>query len=758
MFGCRHASIFRPPQLPPNVRQAFERSAEAITSNSNQDNTQHHHRYYYTEAQPPPKQQQQLQPKSSTDGYIESRKDAIHKARAGEILVKDSVLYNNETPAVSQLVQKPKLTQQQQLQLQLRLQQQQQQMQLMGATIRRNYWPQIDNAVTSITSKAAAAGQAVKNLLKVGFFSTFDNVNAAVEHKKHKIASYLIQAAQEHKFALQQAKEQEQYKQQLKLAAATLGGGIGPAGNGNGIGSGVVGATGLLGSAIGGGVGIGAGPIATGVGAAVAAAVSGVTQHIPLNNQPSLLPLAKPLHSLIPLKQQLAKNVIQHFAKHLKKPIKKPLIAPPWIVYSKTKTLPTTTVSEGYIHTFDNKYMPPNFGPPNERNPYADMGVTSYKHFEDTILRELEEKEERKVEATMHTLFDDQYVVKETLEGTKPGSSQEWTPTFNSHDSNGLFVSKPITSFTQSSFDRPYLDVRPVVENTDEVPPAQPTLFVFPAHADANELQEASNQHSVTITAADAKTPLNGTTAANSTTTEKPNYPAYFIKQQQELRKLQQKLVRSKSVYGNKVSDVATSTTVSPKSTAHMKRNRGKSPYGRKSPTKTTSSTTSSTTISPTTLAPPTTTSTTVSPIFFFNMNGTDDGFQPMMPSEIKAMKIKKPTDLRIKLQNSGVNGAIRQRSSTSSPIQAQASHVHISVVSAPDTSKSTSSSSSRAKWTAGSRNSNHDMKGSSTRHAPKKALKSPTAASTNATTNANQKRNRGTIKFSDSLHQPQTS
>lgn len=755
--------------MPPHVRRAFERSAEAITSNSNQDNTQHHHQYYYTEPQAsssPPKQQQQLQPKVSTDGYIESRKDAIHKPRAGEILVKDSVLYNNETPASSQQQKQKQLqTTQQQLQQQLQQQrlqqqQQQQQMQLMGATVRRNYWPQIDNAVTSITSKAAAAGQAVKNLLKVGFLSTFDNVNAAVEHKKHKIASYLIQAAQEHKFALQQAREQEKYKQQMKLAEATLGGGIGPAGNGVGIGAGAgaLGAAGLLGSAIGGGVGIGAGPIATGVGAAVAAAVSGVTQHIPFHtNQPSLLPLAKPLHSLIPLKQQLAKNVVQHFAKHLKKAIKKPLIAPPWIVYSKTKTLPTTTVSEGYIHTFDNKYMPPNFGPPNERNPYADMGVTSYKHFEDTILRELEEKEERKVEATMHTLFDDQYVVKETSEGTKPGSSQEWTPSFNSHDANGLFVSKPITSFTQSSFDQPYLDVRPVCENPDEVSPAQPTLFVFPAHGDANELPAASNQHSVTITAADAKPAVNGTTG-NSTTTEKPNYPAYFIKQQQELRKLQQKLVRSKSVYGHKVSDGTASTTVSPKATAHMKRNRGKSPYGRKSPAKTTLSSTSSTTISPTTLATPITTTTTVSPIFFFNMNGTDDGFQPMIPTEIKAMKIKKPTDLRIKLQNSGINGAIRQRSSTSSPIQAQASHVHISVVSAPDTSKSTSSSSSsRAKWASSSRHSN-DMKGSSTRHAPKKALKSPTASSANATTNANQKRNRGTIKFSDSLHQSPTS
>lgn len=224
--GCRHASsIFRPPQLPPHVRQAFERSAEAITSNSNQDNTQHHHQYYYTEPkqQQQPAQQPQIQPKVSTSSsssssdasnlYIESRKDAIHKARAGEILVKDSVLYNNEAPAGSQQQLKQKQQLQLQLQQQQRLQQQQQQMQLMGATVRRNYWPQIDNAVTSLTSKAAAAGNAVKNLLKVGFFSTFDNVNAAVEHKKHKIASYLIQAAQEHKFALQQAKEQEKYKQ-----------------------------------------------------------------------------------------------------------------------------------------------------------------------------------------------------------------------------------------------------------------------------------------------------------------------------------------------------------------------------------------------------------------------------------------------------------------------------------------------------------------------------------------------------------------
>lgn len=648
-FISRHASNFRPPQLPPHVKDAYERTAEATVGNQNSDKPQYyHHQHYYVD-----------KPSTSTT-IVKTRKDIVYKPRVGEILAKDSVLYKNQTPASSQ----------------------------QANAIRRNYWPLVDNTVTSLASKAAAGASAVKNLLKVGFFHTFDNVNAAVEHKKHKIASYLIQAAQEHQFALQQAKEQEKYKQQMKLAAANLGGS------------------------------------------------TEITQQVPLTNQAQhpLLPLAKPLSALIPLKQKLAKNVVQHLAKHFKKPIKKPLVAPPWIVYSKTKTLPTTTVSEGYIHTFDNKYMPPNFEGPRERNPYADMGVTSYKHFEDTILKELEEKEERKVEATMHTILDDTYVSHESLEGTKPGISQEWQP-FNQQE-NGLFVSQA-KPFTISSFDRPFSDVRPVCEHLDEVA-VQPTLFVFPAGAESqNELQAASNDNSVSIKLSDGK--LNSTNvAATNATTEKPNYPAYFIKQQQELRKLQQKLV---GTYRGK-----NQTTQKPTSKAP---NRGRgTPYGRRT-------TPIPTTPMQTTSATPTTSSTktTEDPVFFYSINGTnDDGFRPMLPSQINAMKIKKP--IRIKptksiSTTSTISTTVRPRSS----IQAQASHVQISVVSAPD---------AMGKRTKSAVSKHNNNKSAFNRKAPIKSFKSTastaTGNSTTTTKSSNQKTFRGSIKFSDSLHQPQTS
>lgn len=665
-FRLGHASNLKPPQLPPLVKKAFERSAEATVERNHMDEPHYHHQHYYID-KPLSASSSAAAAASTNVGIMQKRKDLTYKPRVGEILVKDSVLYNGDAPINSQYEQHK-----------------------MGAT-RRNYWPMVDNTVTSLASKAAAGANAVKNLLKVGFFHSFDTVNAAVEHKKHKIASYLIQAAQEHKFALQQAKEEEKHKQQLKLAAVNLAGTAG-----------------------------------------------GVTQQIPLTNQlpHPLLPLAKPLHALIPLKQKLAQNVVQHLSKHLKKPIKKPFIAPPWIVYSKTKTLPTTTVSEGYIHTFDNKYMPPNFDLPRERNPYADMGVTSYKHFEDTILKELEEKEERKVEATMHTLLDDHpYVVHDSLEGTKPGISQEWQP-FNAQE-NGLFTSstKPvaISSFTQSTFDRPFNDVRPVCEHLDEIA-VQPTLFVFPAGAESqlNELQAASNENAVKIKLTDA---LKHNTTSNNTTTEKPNYPAYFIKQQQELRKLQQKLVnatRTKSQFGNK--------TPTPPI-----RSRGQSPYGRR--TQTTTTTTTTTTSIPIT-------SSIDTPAYYFSMNGTDDGFRPMMPSEIKAMKIKKP--IRIKPNDTTiVHTTARPKSSW---IQAQASHVQLSVVAAPD------ATTKRAKSTAaGSRN---DIKSSYIhRKAPKKLTKPTYVLSTSTAGNnsnkttvpkSNKNTFRGSIKFSDSLHQSQ--
>lgn len=605
------------------------------------ESTQHHHQHYYVEKPSP----------SAASVSVQNRKDYTYKPRIGEILAKDSVLYNSKTPVSSQ-------------------------------QIRRNYWPLVDNTVTSLASNAAAGAAAVKNLLKIGFFRTFDNVNAAVEHKKHKIASYLIQAAQEHQFALQQAQEDEKQKQQMNVATGNV------------------------------------------------ASVAAAPQHLPLlgqlnQAQHSLLPGGNPLHSLIPLKQKLAQNLVQHLSKHLKKPIKSPLIAPPWIVYSKTRIQPSTTVSEGYIHTYDNKYMPPNFEGPRARNPYADMGVTSYKHFEDTILKELEEKEERKVEATMHTLLeDDKYVFHESLEGTKPAISQEWQP-FNS-------LSKPsltIGTFTQSTFDRPFNDVRPVCEHLDEIS-VQPTLFVFPANAvesQLNELQEATNENPVSVKLTDPKGASNST-SSNGTSTEKPNYPAYFIKQQQELKKLQQKLVgayRTKNHF-NSINHNHNHNNNNKSTASRLKY----SPYGRRTPTTATTTTITSTTAA---AAAP-----TEMPVYYFSINGTDDGFRPMLPSEIQAMKIKKSTH----------EPSYHKKTSTrpKSSIQAQASHVQISVVSAP-----------RDATTKRTKTFNKNVtKSEYVRKAPKKIYQP--ATSFNASTSTNQKTFRGAIKFSDSLHQSQAS
>lgn len=625
----------------------MERSAE-VTNPLIQDGEHHyHHKHYYlNQAQPFHQFDETL-----TNGLLQRRTDIPYKLRVGEVLAKDSTLYNRKTPtAISRSTLK--------------------------IPLRRNYWPTVDNTVTSLASKAAAGANAVSNLFKIGFFHTIDNVNAAVEHKRHKIASYLIQAAQDHKIALAQAQENEKHQQQLKLAAA---------------------------------------------------AASGNNQQIPLTfNQPqqqsqgSLLgnqltsfnPL-NPLSKIIPLKQKLTQNVVQHIVNKIKNPfIRKPL-GPPTIVYStKSKTLPSTTISDGYMHTYDNGYIPPKFVNGPGRNPYADMGVTSYKHFEDTILNELEEKEERKVEATMHTLYEDKYLFNENLEGTRPASTlqNEWTPLSSNEDNQITLFSTPKSlldnsNYIQSTFDRPFTDVRPVCEQLDELA-IQPTLYGFPAAAESqvNEQQDASNENVVIHKLND--------TNKNETTTDKPNYPAYFIKQQQQLKKLQQKLLRAHQLKNQQMNKTQMMNN-SNSNKSHQTRSRGNYRAG------------ISSTSNPSTTTVP-------SSLLFYpsNSNNSDNnGFRPMLPSEIKSMKIHHP--IRIKL-NSTV---------TTPSIQAQASHVQLSIVSAP---------------TSSSRVNKHNT--SYSRKSPKKLKETVNASKANNTTSSytksNQKMNRGSIKFSDSVRQ----
>lgn len=56
-----------------------------------------------------------------------------------------------------------------------------------------------------------------------------------------------------------------------------------------------------------------------------------------------------------------------------------------------------------------------------------DYGINGYKHFEESILRELEKQEERKVEATIHTLFDHNDNV-EIIQGKPYDFKTGWKP------------------------------------------------------------------------------------------------------------------------------------------------------------------------------------------------------------------------------------------------------------------------------------------------------------------------------------------
>lgn len=82
-------------------------------------------------------------------------------------------------------------------------------------------------------------------------------------------------------------------------------------------------------------------------------------------------------------------------------------VPPPFVL--NQRPLITKTISGEYIHTYDN--AAPIYAHNSDKNHYAALGVTSFEHFQDTVLRELEEKEERKVEATLHTLYEDEYPV-----------------------------------------------------------------------------------------------------------------------------------------------------------------------------------------------------------------------------------------------------------------------------------------------------------------------------------------------------------
>lgn len=526
------------------------------------------------------------------------RFDVPYRPRVGEILARDSHLYRGQAPA-SRLRQ-----------------------------TRRNYWPLVDNTVSALVNNAAAGANAVKNLLKVNFYNHYDNINAAVQHKKQKIKTILLRAAQD-------AKVQ-----------------------------------------------------------------AWLDQHYP----------KKPPHpqqqQQQPQRPQAAK-LVSH-------------LPPAVVVYTKTKNLPSTTISEDYIHTYDNKYVPPKFLPPGkrEKNPYAEMGVTSFKHFENTILKELEEKEERRVEATLHTLFDDQYVVEDTLVGTKPAGADEsdWAPLGGGLPGPNAFSLPHPYPISEVHPQQPFPDVRPVCESLNDVGGGSPPLFFLGSPSNSGPQQAESNVKAVSVLPDSKrirpKRPMFHFQRQNQVSTERPNYPEYFIKQQQHVKKQQQKLLGGRNA-----------------SHSHKVLNRQKLGHQIHA-----------------------TASTTASPQFYFPINVSDDGFRPIIPSEMPTANINRPvwikttvapteaTTRRARLPTTSTSTTAAPTTTTkSTQIQSAASNPRAAVVPGPKRPATVSVDSALI------------------RKSPKKVRAHATNASNSTSTyKPVQKTNRGSIKFNDGLRNAQ--
>lgn len=132
---------------------------------------------------------------------------------------------------------------------------------------------------------------------------------------------------------------------------------------------------------------------------------------------------------------------------------------------------PVRTISEDYVLHFGNN---PNYvlkTAAKNLNPYADMGVTGYKHFEETVLRELEQKEEAKVEATMKTLQNAppklHKIEDEIISGVPYGG---WKPVKPHTTVEPPTTEKPkaVSKLHTSTSD---LVVKPVHEDVDEASP-----------------------------------------------------------------------------------------------------------------------------------------------------------------------------------------------------------------------------------------------------------------------------------------------
>lgn len=208
--------------------------------------------------------------------------------------------------------------------------------------------------------------------------------------------------------------------------------------------------------------------------------------------------------------------------------------AKPYTIVKEHRPIRTTT--EDYLLRFNAD--DPSYSVrtrPVKPNLFADMGVTGYKQFEKTLLRDLEKKEERRVEASMS--FPDKSVEQQLLNGTPYA---DWKP-----------MSSPSSTVAPPTTEKPYpmsklntntagLVVKPIHEIVDES-----TTKISPNHIESSfsktrgmkPIHRKPSKPSVVATVAPTTTTTAPavTTATSKSVLDIPNYPDFFIKQHKHM-------------------------------------------------------------------------------------------------------------------------------------------------------------------------------------------------------------------------------
>lgn len=196
-------------------------------------------------------------------------------------------------------------------------------------------------------------------------------------------------------------------------------------------------------------------------------------------------------------------------------------------------------IASSSSHEYKPSYLIQSESKPfDNTNPYADMGVKGFKHFQDTVLRKLEEEEERKFEATMHTfhynnknkLSNDHIIHKgypqDDWKPMKPKKTKSKVPPKKAHVVTELNTNIHKTAASSNHHHAESQDEKLTYEETVEKP-----ITVLP---DTKKHHGKKNKKPSGTTPSTRMEKIT-TTGKPITSTEAENYPMPFLlKQKQE--------------------------------------------------------------------------------------------------------------------------------------------------------------------------------------------------------------------------------